>query len=181
MLTPQQNVLIVDIPRSARPAIDAILATCGVRPIEAVGAVERHALACPALPTCGLALAEAERALPGIVAQLESRLAELGLGNEPISIRMTGCPNGCARPHMAEMALVGKAPGKYQLYLGGNASSTRLAQLYKESVKNEELDAEFRSLFTKFARERQPAERFGDFCHRAVLSQSPPVEASVAA
>jgi sulfite reductase (NADPH) hemoprotein beta-component len=180
-LTPSQNILLVNVDPKDKDGITQTLAAHGIKVENQASAVRRASMACPALPTCGLALAESERAMPGVLTRIESLLTEAGLGSEEIIIRMTGCPNGCARPHMAEMALVGKAPGKYQLYLGGNASSTRLAQLYKESVKNEELDAEFRSLFTKFARERQPAERFGDFCHRAVLSQSPPVEASVAA
>lgn len=95
-------------------------------------------MACPALPTCGLALAESERVMPDVITRIEQLLAEIGLAGEEIIIRMTGCPNGCARPYTAELALVGRAPGKYQLYLGGNESSTRLGRLYKESVKNED-------------------------------------------
>ncbi len=92
-------------------------------------------MACPALPTCGLALAESERIMPEVLTRIEKLLAETGLAGEEIIVRMTGCPNGCARPYMAELALVGKAPGKYQLYVGGNESSTRLARLYKESCQ----------------------------------------------
>jgi sulfite reductase (ferredoxin) len=168
VLTPQQNVLIVHIPRSARPAIDAILAACRVRPIEAVGAVERHALACPALPTCGLALAEAERALPGIVVQLESRLAELGLGDESISIRMTGCPNGCARPYMAEIGLVGVSGDRYNISLGGSLASIRLNRIYRELVPAADIAPTLDPLFVAFARERRIGEGFGDFCERTL-------------
>ena len=137
-------------------------------PIEAVGAVERHALACPALPTCGLALAEAERALPGIVAQLEGRLAELGLGNEPISIRMTGCPNGCARPYMAEIGLVGVSGDRYNISLAGNLESTRLNRIYRELVPAADIAPTLDPLFVAFARERHSGERFGDFCERTL-------------
>ena len=103
------------------------------------GVVRRASMACPALPTCGLALAESERVMPDVITRIEKLLAEVGLADEEIIVRMTGCPNGCARPYTAELALVGRAPGKYQLYLGGNESSTRLGRLYKESVKNEDL------------------------------------------
>jgi sulfite reductase (NADPH) hemoprotein beta-component len=106
-------------------------------------------------------------------------LAEVGLRDEEIIIRMTGCPNGCARPLMAEMAFVGRAPGKYQLYLGGNVSSTRLGRLYKESVKTEEFVNELRPLFERFARERLGGERFGDFADRVLLKDAP-AEESVA-
>ena len=126
-------------------------------------------MACPALPTCGLSLAESERALPDILTRLEKLMGELGLGQEEIVIRMTGCPNGCARPYMAEIGFVGKSPNKYQLYLGGNEASTRMNRVYKETVKTEEIEAELRPLLARFAAERQPGERFGDFCHRAIL------------
>jgi sulfite reductase beta subunit-like hemoprotein len=116
-------------------------------------------------------LAESERAMPDVLTRLEGVLKEVGLDGEEIIIRMTGCPNGCARPYTAEMALVGKAPGKYQLYLGGNQAGTHLAFLYKESVKNEDLPNETRPLFNRFARERTGGERFGDFCRRVILPE----------
>ena len=126
-------------------------------------------MACPALPTCGLALAESERVMPDLLTGIEGLLAEFGLSQEAIAIRMTGCPNGCSRPYTAEIGLVGKAPGKYQLYLGGNGGSTRLNRLYKESVKSDELVNELRPVMARFVGERQPGEGFGDFCQRAVL------------
>src|SRR5437879_13330054 len=96
-------------------------------------------MACPSLPTCGLALAEAERLLPDLLTRIENLLAELGLKDEEIIIRVTGCPNGCARPYMAEIGFVGKGPGRYQIYLGGNESSTRLNRVFKDTVKTEEI------------------------------------------
>jgi sulfite reductase (NADPH) hemoprotein beta-component len=141
--------------------------------------IARASIACPALPTCGLALAESERVIPEVLTRIEKLLAEAGLKDEEIIIRMTGCPNGCARPLLAEMAFVGRAPGKYQLYLGGNATGTRLGRLYKESVKSEEFVNELRPLFERFARERQGGERFGDFSDRVLLKEVPPEETTV--
>jgi len=166
VLTPQQNVLLIDVPREAREPIDAILEQRGVRPVERISLLERHAMACPALPTCGLALAESERTLPALIDTLEARLAELGLAREPISIRMTGCPNGCARPYMSEVGIVGVSADRYNVYLGGSTESVRLNRLYKEMVPGGELAAELDSLFTAYAREREADESFGDFCNR---------------
>jgi sulfite reductase (NADPH) hemoprotein beta-component len=168
-LTPSQNILLINVNTNDKEAITRLLAEHGVAVENQASAVRRASIACPALPTCGLALAESERLMPDVLTRIEKLLAEAGLPGEEIIVRMTGCPNGCARPHMAELALVGKAPGKYQLYLGGNESSTRLGRLYKESVKNEDLATELRPLFERFARERLSAERFGDFCHRVLL------------
>jgi sulfite reductase (NADPH) hemoprotein beta-component len=168
-LSPSQNILLINVNTNDKEAISRVLAEHGVAVENQAGVVRRASMACPALPTCGLALAESERVMPDVITRIEKLLAEIGLADEEIIVRMTGCPNGCARPYTAELALVGRAPGKYQLYLGGNESSTRLARLYKESVKNEDLDAELRPLFTQFARERQGAERFGDFCQRVLL------------
>jgi sulfite reductase (NADPH) hemoprotein beta-component len=126
-------------------------------------------MACPALPTCGLALAESERALPGLIDRLEKLLGEAGLTNEEIIIRSTGCPNGCARPYMAEIAFVGKAPGRYQVWLGGDQTGTRLNQIWKDVIKEAELENEFRPVFTRFAQERNAGERFGDWCSRVLL------------
>ena len=172
-LTPSQNILLINVNVADKEGITRLLAEHGITVENQAGPVRRVSMACPALPTCGLALAESERVMPDVVTRIENLLTEVGLPEEEIIVRMTGCPNGCARPHMAELALVGKAPGKYQLYLGGNASSTRLGRLYKESVKNEDLVTELRALLTRFVKERQDAERFGDFCHRVVLREAP--------
>lgn len=172
-LSPSQNILLVNVNAADQVGITALLAAHGVAVENQAGPVRRASIACPALPTCGLALAESERLAPDVITRIEKLLTETGLPNEEIIVRMTGCPNGCARPHMAELALVGRAPGKYQLYLGGNAAGTRLSRLYKESVKNEDLVTELRPLFARFARERQGGERFGDFCQRVVLAAPP--------
>jgi sulfite reductase (NADPH) hemoprotein beta-component len=170
-LTPSQNILLVNVKPEDRDGITQILSEHGI-PVENQSTVIRRAsIACPALPTCGLALAESERAMPDVLTRLEGILKEVGLAGEEIIIRMTGCPNGCARPYTAEMALVGKAPGKYQLYLGGNEAGTELGFLYKESVKNDELANETRPLFSRFASERSSGERFGDFCRRVILPE----------
>ena len=177
-LSPSQNILLINVDPKDKDAISRVLAEHGVAVEYQASIVRRASMACPALPTCGLALAESERIMPDVMTRIEQLLVETGLGNEEIIIRMTGCPNGCARPYTAELALVGRAPGKYQLYVGGNESGTRLARVYKETVKNEELDAELRPLFTQFARERISTERFGDFCQRVLLQKhdSPPSE-----
>ena len=166
-LTAAQNILLVNIKSEQRGAVDEILKRHGVA--RAFSPSRLASMACPALPTCGLALAESERAMPDFLTRLEALLGELGLGDEEIITRMTGCPNGCARPFMAELALVGKAPNKYQLYLGGNESGTRMNRLFKESVKGEDLIPELRPLLSRFAQERNPGERFGDFSERVLL------------
>jgi sulfite reductase (NADPH) hemoprotein beta-component len=173
-LSPSQNILLINVNPKDKEAISRVLAEHGVAVENQASAVRRASMACPALPTCGLALAESERLMPDVLTRIEKLLAEVGLADQEIIVRMTGCPNGCARPHMAELALVGRAPGKYQLYLGGNESSTRLGRLYKESVKNEDLTAELRPLFAQFARERLGPERFGDFCQRVLLPAAAP-------
>jgi sulfite reductase (NADPH) hemoprotein beta-component len=131
-------------------------------------------MACPALPTCGLALAESERLLPDVLSRVEALLNQTGLQDQEIVVRMTGCPNGCARPYLAEIGLVGKAPNRYQLYLGGNESGTRLNWLYKDPVKNEDIIAELKPLFTRYAAEREAGERFGDFCQRVIRNETSP-------
>jgi sulfite reductase (NADPH) hemoprotein beta-component len=124
-------------------------------------------MACVALPTCGLALAESERYLPDLVTALEQRLAAHGLAGDDILIRMTGCPNGCARPYLAEIGLVGKAPGRYNLYLGAAFDGTRLSKLYAEDLDHDGIIATLDPVFAAYAAEREPAERFGDFVIRA--------------
>ena len=133
--------------------------------------LHQASIACPALPTCGLSLAESERYLPKLVDEIETVLAAAGLPGEEIFIRMTGCPNGCARPYMAEIGFVGKGPGRYQLWLGGNASGTRLNQLFKDVIKEADLETELRPLLARFAKERNASERFGDWCERVLLKE----------
>ena len=171
-LTAWQNLLLVGVKPEDRASIDAILAEHGVSSKNPFSRTRLASMACPSMPTCGLGLAESERALPSILTNLESLLAELGLDNEEIAVRMTGCPNGCSRPYLAEIGLVGKAPGKYQVYLGGNFAGTRLNRVYKDSVKTEEIIPELRVVLARFLNERLPGERFGDFCERAVLDSN---------
>jgi len=166
VLTPNHNILLVGIPREERGAIDGILASAAVRPVEAIAPIERFAMACPALPTCGQALTEAERVLPSLVDRLEGRLRELGLQDEPITLRMTGCPNGCARPYMGEIGIVGVSADRYNLYLGGNLESTRLNRLHRELVPFAELGPAIDDVLVAFRRERRDGERFGDYCRR---------------
>jgi sulfite reductase (NADPH) hemoprotein beta-component len=111
--------------------------------------------------------------LPSLVDRIEKICAEVGLAGEEIIIRSTGCPNGCARPYMAEIAFVGKSPGRYQLWLGGNASGTRLNRVFKDVVKDPEIEAELRPLLSRFAKERNKGERFGDWCDRTLLGEQP--------
>jgi sulfite reductase (NADPH) hemoprotein beta-component len=171
-LTPSQNVLLVNIKPDHRSEVDRIFAEYGVSNANGVSATRLASMSCPALPTCGLALAESERVMPDTVTRLEALLDEVGLTGEEIIVRMTGCPNGCARPYMAEIAFVGKAPNKYQIYLGGDVTGTRLNRLYKESVKGEDLMNELKPVLTRYARERQPGERLGDFCARTIWTEA---------
>ncbi len=171
-LTSSQNLLLVNVRPEQRSEIESLLSEHGVSSSNPFSRTRLASMACPALPTCGLALAESERAMPGMITNVEGLLAELGLQDEEIVIRMTGCPNGCARPYMAEIALVGKSPNKYQLYLGGNEACTRLNRVYKDVVKGDDLINELRPILSRFVQERLKGERFGDFCHRVVLCPS---------
>jgi sulfite reductase (NADPH) hemoprotein beta-component len=166
-LTPNQNLIIAGVAPEARARIDALVAEHGLDGFRRSSPLRLNALACVALPTCGLAMAEAERYLPQIVGKLEQRLEAYGLSGEKILLRITGCPNGCARPYLAEIALVGKAPGRYNLYLGGYVRGQRLNRLYRENIDEAGVIGALDPLFAAFARERQPGEGFGDFTIRA--------------
>jgi sulfite reductase (NADPH) hemoprotein beta-component len=171
-LTPSQNILFVNVRPEDRASIENLLSEHGVSVNNPYSRTRLASMACPALPTCGLALAESERVLPSILTGVEGVLADLGLSDEEIVIRMTGCPNGCARPYVAEIALVGKSPNKYQLYLGGNEASTRMNRLYKDTVKGEDLMGELRAVLARYKQDRNPGERFGDFCQRIIWSEA---------
>jgi sulfite reductase (NADPH) hemoprotein beta-component len=171
--TANNNLLLANIPADHRDEINRLLAEHGLVTADALSPLRRASMACVALPTCGLALAESERCLPGLVTRLEAIAAERGLGKEEIIVRMTGCPNGCARPYMAEIGFVGRAPGRYQIFLGGNASSTRLGWLYRDQVKETELTTVLAPLLDRFVQERNPGERFGDWCFRALDRAEP--------
>lgn len=180
-LTGNQNVIIAGVPESDRAGITALLATHGVKVDNQTSILHAASMACPSMPTCGLGLAESERALPGLINRIEKLGGELGLGGEEIIIRSTGCPNGCARPYMAEIAFVGKAPGRYQLWLGGNASGTRLNRVFKDTIKEVELEAELRPVLTRWKNERTAGERFGDFAARVLWPEVAAAQAAAAA
>jgi sulfite reductase (NADPH) hemoprotein beta-component len=174
-LTPANNIILANLPAAQREEITRLFAEHGIQTErERQGSILRRAsMACVSLPTCGLGLAESERYLPELITRLEGLLAELGLGDREIAIRMTGCPNGCARPYMAEIGFVGKAPGRYQLWLGGNEASTRLNRLYRDMVKDPDIVGELRPLFTRYAQERLAEERFGDWVARVLWPEQP--------
>lgn len=165
-LTPSQNLTISGVSDAKKVEIEAILARHGLNNENARTGLRLNALSCVALPTCGLALSEAERELPLILADLETVVEEAGLRHDAISIRMTGCPNGCARPYLAEIGLVGRAPGKYNLYLGAKFEGTRMNTLVAESLTHPQVLERLTPLLKRYATERQEGERFGDFCHR---------------
>lgn len=165
-LTPQQNVLFTDIAKEQRPAVEQLLRDHGVPLLEDLSNALRYAMACPALPTCGLAMSDAERALPAVIRALEKEIGRLGLQQERISVRMTGCPNGCARPYVGDIGFVGRTLHYYNVYLGGDFQGTRLNQLYAEMVHQDKLVELLVPLLAFYKEERQPGEGFGDFCHR---------------
>ncbi|MEX0703932.1 MAG: NADPH-dependent assimilatory sulfite reductase hemoprotein subunit [Planctomycetales bacterium] len=164
--TALQGLILCDISPVDRPDIERILSDHGILPAEELTLIRRYAMACPAIPTCGLAVTESERVMPELVAQIEAEAARHGLANERIAVHMTGCPNGCARPYTPDIGLVGKTLGKYTLFLGGNAEGTRLAFLYKDLVPFDEIVPALAPVFARFKAERQNGESFGDFCHR---------------
>jgi sulfite reductase (ferredoxin) len=166
ILMPSQDIILSNIRPEHREAVAAILAEHHVRLAEDLRPAERWALACPALPSCGLALTEAERVRGDILAQIQPHLAVHGLAEERISIRITGCPNGCARPYTGDIGIVGRMPGHYALYVGGDFEGTRLNSALADKVPLDHIGATLDPLFALFAARRHAAEGFGDFCHR---------------
>jgi sulfite reductase (ferredoxin) len=166
-LTPHHNVLICDIEPDQKQAIQDILNSSGVvfEP-DNIDQIVRYAMACPAMPTCGLAITESERAMPGVLERISALLDKVGLQNEHFVVRMTGCPNGCARPYMAELGFVGSAPEAYQVWLGGSPDQTRLALPYMERLSMNDLETQLEPMFVYFKQSRQSEESFGDFCDR---------------
>jgi sulfite reductase (NADPH) hemoprotein beta-component len=165
-LTANQNVIIARVASEDKEKLVGILCDNGMTQPEQLSGIRLNSIACTALPTCSLALAESERYLPQLVDELESIIDRLGLRGESIAIRSTGCPNGCGRPYLGEIGLVGKAPGKYNLYLGAGLDGTRLNKLYRPAITHEEIVDELRPVLEDFAANREPEERFGDFCIR---------------
>jgi sulfite reductase (NADPH) hemoprotein beta-component len=164
-ITANQNLIVAGVRPERRAAIEEIAASNGLS--APPSGLRRNAVACVALPTCGLALAESERYLPDLLDALDARLAAHGLSRDDIVIRMTGCPNGCARPYLAEIGLVGKGPGRYNLYLGAAFDGSRLSKLYAEDVDHAVIIRELDPLFAAYAAERKAGEHFGDFVIRA--------------
>jgi sulfite reductase (NADPH) hemoprotein beta-component len=164
-LTANQNVIIANVPAERRDEINAIAAEAGL--LQPKSGLRRNSMACVALPSCGLALAESERYLPTLLDALDARLAVHGLECDEIVIRMTGCPNGCARPYVAEIGLVGKGPGRYNLYLGAAFDGSRLSKLYAEDLDHDGIIAALDPVLAAYAARRQPGERFGEFTIRA--------------
>jgi len=165
-LTSHQSILFCDLTTENRDALTQILTEHGVPLSHEISTVRRWSMACVAWPTCGLSITEAERSLPGVITQLERELAKLGLEREAFTVRMTGCPNGCARPYNSDVGLVGKSAGKYTVFLGGRLLGNRLNFVYKDSVPEEELVSTLAPTLAYFKHERGPKETFGDFCHR---------------
>jgi sulfite reductase (ferredoxin) len=165
-LTAWQNILLIDIPEEQRKAVEAMLGEYDIAIDPAAAGTYRWAMACPALPTCGLAVAEAERVLPDVIKEIETLMHEIGVGGEPVSIRMTGCPNGCARPYQGDIGLVGRSKGIYNLYLGGDWGNTRMNSSYLNTVRGENITSTLRPILELWRDERQERETLGDFCHR---------------
>jgi len=170
-LTSHQDVIFSGIAPDQKAAFEAILAKHNVKRSEDISLVRNWSMACVAWPTCGLSITESERALPGIMDQLEPILEDLGLADEKFTVRMTGCPNGCARPYNCDIGLVGRAKDKYTLFLGGRLLGNRLNFIYKDMVLAEDVAPELAKVFTLFKQQREPGESLGDFCNRLGAEQ----------
>ena len=166
-LSGNHNVILYEIAPEQKATVEQILNNHGIiTDPEAIEPLTRYSMACPALPTCGLAVTESERILPSVTDRIRTLLNKLGMVDEHFTIRMTGCPNGCARPYMAELGFVGSAPGKYQIWLGGTPNQTQLAQPYEQKMPIEELETFFEPIFVFFKQDRKSKESFGLFCNR---------------
>ena len=180
-LTCNQNLIVANVAAADRARIDALVAAYGMDGYRRHSGIRRHAIACVALPTCGLAMAESERYLPQLLPKLEAALDRHGLLSTPILLRLSGCPNGCSRPYLGEIALVGRAPGRYDLRLAADFSGQRLNQLYRENVDEAALLDALDGLFARYAAEREPSEHFGDFLLRGGVLKPRTIAAAVVA
>ncbi len=165
-LTCQQNVYLSGIADADRAAVAALLREHGIAEPEALPPVLRHAMACPALPTCAQAITESERIMPQVVAEIQAELKAVGLGNQVVDLRTSGCPNGCSRPYTAEIGIVGASIDMYTIYLGASPFGTRLGAVFAQNVKRHEIPARLRPVIGHYKDSRRPGEGFGDFCHR---------------
>jgi sulfite reductase (NADPH) hemoprotein beta-component len=166
-VTPNQNLIIADIAPAARATIERLMEEYGLAALNRGSGVRLNSMACVALPTCGLAMADSERYLPGLITKIDTILKTHGLFDDPITLRMTGCPNGCARPYIAEIGLTGRAPGKYNLYFGGGFHGQRLNKMYLENVGEAAILSALDKVLGHYARDRKEGEHFGDFAIRA--------------
>ncbi|NOX59036.1 MAG: NADPH-dependent assimilatory sulfite reductase hemoprotein subunit [Planctomycetes bacterium] len=173
VLTPNQNVLLTDLRESSIEGVERLLQEHGVEHTQGLSNARRLSMACPALPTCGLAITEAERFMPSVLDRMEIELANLNLQDEPITIRMTGCPNGCARPYTADIAFVGRTPGAYHIFVGGDRSGTRLADLYAADIPENDLVDTLRPLLASWSKNRKPKQGFGDFYQQQIGRNNP--------
>jgi sulfite reductase (NADPH) hemoprotein beta-component len=171
-VTANQNVIIADVSSQKKKKINELIEQYGLTDGSHYSGLRRSSMACVALPTCGLAMAEAERYLPKLIDKIEDILDENGLRDKEITIRMTGCPNGCARPGLGEIAFMGKAVGKYNMYLGAAFDGSRLNKMYRENIGEEEILSELRVILSRYAKEREQEEHFGDFVIRAGIVQA---------
>jgi sulfite reductase (NADPH) hemoprotein beta-component len=178
-LTPNQNVVIANVDASQKAAIDTLAAAHGLDTYTQLSRLRLHSMACVALPTCGQAMAEAERYLPGLLGKIETLLVRHHLQDQAITIRMTGCPNGCARPYLAEIGLVGKAPGRFNLHLGAAFDGTRLNRMVTENADEEGILAALNALFEDYDANRNDDEYFGDYFVRSRLQDKTGVKANV--
>jgi sulfite reductase (ferredoxin) len=165
-LTPQQNIIIAGVAPADRARVESILTSHGIELPGAIPPLRSLAMACPAIPTCGLAVAESERVMPELIREIESLVDDAGLHDSPLSVRMTGCPNGCARPYLGDVGLVGTTLGKYDVFLGGDPAGARLNELYAPSVPLGSICDLLKPLLHAYAAERALGEAFGDWCHR---------------
>lgn len=166
-LSPNQNLIIANVTPEKKEEIQNLIDQYGLTDGKNYTGLRRNSMACVAFPTCGLAMAESERYLPSLISKIEDLLDEAGVNDEEITIRMTGCPNGCARPALAEIAFIGKAPGKYNMYLGGGFKGERLNKLYKENIGEQEILESLRPILMDYGKERLEGEHFGDFVIRS--------------
>ncbi len=165
-LTPMQDIILGDLPPTAKPLINRMLTIYGITKPDKISLVQAHSMACPAIPTCGLALSEAERAMPTLIDQFEAELVRLGLDREKIGIRMTGCPNGCVRPYQSDIGIVGRSGDKYTVFVGGNLAGSRLNFVLKDLVPMNEIVPTLVPLLQDYKNQRQSGEGFGDYCQR---------------
>lgn len=172
-LTAQQSLIFCGLTRNQLDRVEQLLMEYNIPTVEQLSSVVRYSMACPAMPTCGMAVAESERVAPGVMREIEQLMASVGMQNEPLTIRMTGCPNGCARPYTADIALVGRRPGIYHLFVGGRLAGDRMADLYAADIRIEETVDLLTPLVTRWAAQRRPGEGLGDFYQR-LLGRSQP-------